>query len=109
VEFRCLGEDDRIARRNDAAPDPEKYARIEASLERMDRSASVGPWTRQTLHLIAAHPGVVSTVLARRLKMERQEFKRNVRKLKELGLTVSLDVGYRLSPLGEAFFQKVDN
>lgn len=29
-------------------------------------------------------------------------FKRRVRRLKELGLTISLDVGYRLSPRGRA-------
>jgi hypothetical protein len=34
--------------------------------------------------------------------MERLPFKANVRKLKALGLTESLDVGYRLSPRGEA-------
>jgi hypothetical protein len=32
----------------------------------------------------------------------RPAFKLNVRKLKELGLTESLDIGYRLSPRGEA-------
>ena len=30
-------------------------------------------------------------------------FKRDVRKLKELGLTESLPVGYRLSPRGRAY------
>ena len=55
--------------------------------------------------LIAAYPGIVSTRLAQRMKMERQEFKINVRKLKELGLTESLEIGYRLSPLGEAFMK----
>jgi Mn-dependent DtxR family transcriptional regulator len=51
----------------------------------------------------------VSTTLARRMKMERPAFKINVRKLKELGLTESLEVGYRLSALGEALlrFRKV--
>jgi hypothetical protein len=34
---------------------------------------------------------------------ERLEFKRDVRKLKELGLTLSLEVGYELSPRGRAF------
>jgi hypothetical protein len=34
---------------------------------------------------------------------ERPAFKTDVRKLKRLGLTISLDVGYRLSPRGEAF------
>jgi hypothetical protein len=103
VAFRCAGADDRIARRNDAGLDPDKLARIEARLARMDRAASAGPWTRNTLALIAARPAVVSSVLARRMKMDRAAFKINVRKLKELGLTESLEIGYRLSPLGEAF------
>ena len=103
VEFRCLGADDRIVRRNDATLDSEKLARIEARLARMDRSGNTGAWTRKTLELIQSHPGVVSTTLARRMKIERPEFKIKVRKLKELGLTESLEVGYRLSRLGEAF------
>jgi hypothetical protein len=103
VEFRCLGPDDRIARRNDATLDAEKLSKIEARLSRMDQRSSTGSWTRKTLQLIESHPGVVSTVLARRMKMERPDFKINVRKLKELGLTESLEVGYRLSPLGKAF------
>jgi hypothetical protein len=37
--------------------------------------------------------------------METAPFKRNVRKLKELGLTESLEVGYRLSPRGQAFMK----
>jgi predicted transcriptional regulator len=39
------------------------------------------------------------------MKMERPAFKINVRKLKELGLTESLDIGYRLSPLGETILE----
>lgn len=105
VQFHCIGADDRIARRNDATLDAEKLAKIESRLARLDRASSTGDWTRKILELIAAHPGVVSTVLARRMKMERPAFKINVRKLKESGLTESLDVGYRLSPLGEAFLK----
>jgi hypothetical protein len=103
VEFRCLGADDRIVRRDDATLDSEKLATIEARLMRMDQSGTTGAWTRKTLELIGSYPGVVSTTLARRMKIERPEFKIKVRKLKELGLTESLEVGYRLSRLGEAF------
>jgi len=105
VEFRCVGEDDRIARRNDDALNPESLARLQARLKRMDDASSTGAWTEKTLQLIASEPGVVSTRLAQRMKMERQGFKINVRKLKELGLTESLEIGYRLSPLGEAFMK----
>ena len=53
--------------------------------------------------MIAASPGVVSTVLADQVGMDRPTFKRRVRQLKELGFTESLEVGYRLSPRGEAY------
>jgi hypothetical protein len=105
VEFKCVGEDDRIARRNDATLNGEKLAKLQTRLKRMDDSSSTGAWTEKTLELIASHPGVVSTRLAQRMKLERQAFKINVRKLKELGLTESLEIGYRLSPLGEAFLR----
>ena len=54
------------------------------------------------LELIAAHPGVRAPDLAARLGRETLAFKIDVRKLKALGLTESLEVGYRLSPRGQA-------
>ncbi len=102
VEFRCLGADDRILRRAQVELSPDELATIRTRLDRMDRSAAGRPWTRQVLRLIERYPGVVSTALARQTGLDRAVFKVQVRKLKELGLTESLDVGYRLSPLGEA-------
>jgi biotin operon repressor len=78
-------------------------AAITARLARMDRASSRGPWTGAVLALIADQPAVVSTVLAEAMGWERQDFKLHVRRLKELGLTLSLDVGYRLSPRGESY------
>jgi len=43
--------------------------------------------------------------LAAGMGMERRALKGNVRKLKELGLTESLEVGYRLSPRGRALLR----
>jgi hypothetical protein len=54
------------------------------------------------LRLVAARPGVVSTELAEELGRERQAFKTDVRKLKNLALTESLHVGYRISSRGRA-------
>lgn len=105
VEFRYVGADDRIERREQGDLTPEEVDDLRARLDRMDHRASGRPWTRGTLALIAKYPGVVSTALARRAGYERQDFKVNVRKLKELGLTESLDVGYRLSPRGEALLR----
>ncbi len=55
------------------------------------------------LELIAENPGVRAPDLAARMGRETLPFKRDVRKLKELGLTESLEVGYRLSPRGRAY------
>ncbi|HEX3088004.1 MAG TPA: hypothetical protein VHQ23_05065 [Ilumatobacteraceae bacterium] len=102
VDFVFVGDDDRIARRNDLSP--EEIDNVIARLARLDRN---GAWTRQTLQLIERYPGIVSTTLARHADQERPVFKLNVRKLKELGLTESLDVGYRLSPRGEAVLRRL--
>jgi len=78
-------------------------AAIAARLSRMDASSKRGPWTSAVLELIASRPAVVSTVLAEALGWERADFKLHVRRLKALGLTISLDVGYRISPRGAAY------
>ena len=70
-------------------------------LTRLDKASSHGPWTRQALELIDRRPAVVSTVLAAEMGIERPLFKIDIRKLKESGLTESLEVGYRLSARGE--------
>jgi hypothetical protein len=79
---------------------------IAARLARMDAASKRGPWTRDVLEQIARQPGVVSTVLAAELDWERPDFKLHVRRLKELGLTISLDVGYRISPRGAAYLAR---
>ena len=61
------------------------------------------PWTREVLRLIADRPGVRAPDLAASLGRETLPFKRDVRKLKELGLTRSLPVGYEISPRGRAY------
>ena len=108
VAFHHVGPDDRIRRRNADVLTDERRAEIQQRLDRMDRAGTGGPWTAKALRLIANYPGVVSTALARRIDRDRMAFKTDVRKLKELGLTESLEVGYRLSPLGRAFVGMVD-
>jgi hypothetical protein len=78
-------------------------AAISASLNRWDAASSDGPWTKRYLDLIAANEGVRAPDLAAAEGQETARFKRRVRQLKGLGLTISLDVGYRISPRGTAF------
>jgi hypothetical protein len=104
VDFHRVDDPDpRVALREQADLGAGAIAEIDRRLARLDEVSPGGPWTQATLAAIAARPGVVSTVLAAELGRDRQAFKVDVRKLKALGLTVSLDVGYRLSARGEAY------
>ncbi len=102
VALRRVGDDPRVVLREDDALDEAAVGEIRARLGRMDRAAPE-PWTRAYLELVAANPGVVARELAARIGMERDPFKIRVRRLKELGLTESLDVGYRISPRGRTY------
>ena len=79
-----------------------ELAEITRKLERLDKASVTGAWTGATLGLIAANPAVRAGDLAPQLRQDLVDFKLNVRKLKNLGLTISLGTGYRLSPRGES-------
>jgi hypothetical protein len=101
VRLRLAGPDPRVALR-DSLPDEREAAQLERRLARLDRFSRHGPWTREVLEAMGAQPGVRAADLAPQFGRERLPFKADVRKLKELGLTESLRVGYRLSPRGRA-------
>jgi len=102
------GPDPRVALRDDAVLSTEAVQAIGVSLNRMDRARGSGPWTLAVLRMIQEQPAVRAPDLAAQLGRETRPFKADVRKLKELGLTESLDVGYRLSPRGKAFLAAVE-
>jgi hypothetical protein len=83
----------------------EQRAELDRRLARLDAASTHGPWTGATLDVIAAKPGVRAADLAAALGRERDPFKADVRKLKNLGLTLSLEVGYRLSARGAAYWR----
>jgi hypothetical protein len=105
IDLRRVGPDPRVALR-DALPDEDEVADLAGRLRRLDRASNHGSWTWQTLALIAENPGVRAADLAASVGREKMPFKLDVRKLKELGLTESLPVGYRLSPRGEFLLQR---
>jgi hypothetical protein len=108
IELHHAGDDPRITLRETEELSDEDVADLRTRLARLDQASPHGPWTLATLRLIAGRPAVVSTELASELGRERLPFKRDVRKLKELGLTESLEVGYRLSPRGRALMARLD-
>ncbi len=104
IRFRPLdGPDPRDQLAATASLSGDEAAAIAARLARMDAASKRGPWTSAVLAQIADRPAVSSALLAETLDWERPDFKLHVRRLKALGLTISLDVGYRLSPRGAAY------
>lgn len=102
IDIRLAGPDPRVALRADAALSAADLGTLEAKLDRMDRAAPE-PWTRAVLRQIRDRPATVSTELAAAVGQPRDYYKIRVRRLKALGLTESLEIGYRLSPRGAAY------
>jgi hypothetical protein len=76
--------------------------------QKLARLDATRVWTMATLEAIEAKPGTRAGDLAVELAWpELQVFKLHVRKLKALGLTLSLEVGYRLAPRGAAYLRAV--
>ena len=101
VAFHLEGIDERELLR-EALPSAEELAEIAQRLARMDGSSPRGAWTAETLELIRDNPGRRAGDLAAEAAVDTPTFKKDVRRLKALGLTISLEVGYRLSPRGES-------
>jgi hypothetical protein len=99
IELQLVSDDPRAVLRA-RRPTEDELRAIRARLGRLDGVAST-PWTLRYLQMIAGQPGTAARVLASQVDTELLPFKRRVRQLKELGLTESPDVGYRLSPRGE--------
>ena len=109
VVFRVVDEPDaRQALAESSALSQADVAEMDRRLARLDAASSRGPWTHEVLAMIAERPEVRAPNLAEAFGRETQSFKRDVRKLRNLGLTLSLRIGYRLSPRGEAYLSLRD-
>ena len=98
-------DDPRSALASRAALSDEELADLERRLQRLNRDRA---WTTPTLEAIHVQPGRRAGDLAPLLGWsELRDFKLHVRQLKALGLTLSLRVGYRLSPRGEAYLHAI--
>jgi hypothetical protein len=101
IRLSWAGEDPRIALRENL-PDDDTLRDLALRLARLD-ARTTGPWTRAVLEWIRDNPHVVSKELAAERGVELLPMKVDIRKLKALGLTISHDVGYELSPRGAAY------
>ena len=99
IQIDGIEPDARVELRGEAQPNDSEWADIRARFAKWEKSAP-GYFTA-ILTTIGEKPSVAAAELAAGFDTEKLKFKQDVRKLKELGLTESLDVGYRLSPRGE--------
>lgn len=106
IRLKYGGKDPRIQLRQDADLSSEDFEAIKKKLKGYERG---GAWTRKVLKLIANNEAVLAGKLADKMRMEKYAFKRRVRQLKELGLTESLEVGYRLSPRGHSYLNRLES
>lgn len=108
ITVRMGGADPRIALRNAADLGADGLAELSGRLARLDKASKTGPWTMQYLRLLHSSPQVRAQDLADKIGLDKPAFKNNVRKLKELGLTISHSPGYELSPRGRTLLDSFD-
>jgi hypothetical protein len=108
IRVRYYSEDPRIALRAHTTLTEKDFLLLKKKLERLDSHDKAGPWTLTVLKAIRDNPKLRAADLADKLNRKKDELKINIRKLKNLGLTISHEVGYTISPLGEHFLNKCD-
>lgn len=100
IALELVGPDPSVALR-ERAPEGDE---LDELVERIGRWT----WAPEALRLIDRRPAVRAADLAGRMGMETSRFKAHVRRLKGLGLTESLSIGYRLSPRGTAVLDALE-
>ena len=106
VKVTYESEDPRLELREKTDLPEEGVQKIKTKLERLDKTR--GPWVLKVMKLIKRYPERRAGDLAEIMQMDKLDFKVNVRKLKNLGLTISHDIGYSLSPLGEIVMERLE-
>ena len=106
ISVRLAGPDPRAALRENAELSDADMERLERKLAAMGARAKDGPWAAGDSAAHRRQAGCARGAIGQSLGMETSLFKPRVRQLKELGLTESLEIGYRLSPRGEAFLRR---
>jgi hypothetical protein len=104
IKFHLVeGPDPREELANTAELTPEDLEDLRTRLGQLDSQSRHGAWTTATLQKIQANPATRAGDLAADSGRDTASFKLDVRKLKNLGLTHSLETGYELSPRGAAY------
>lgn len=104
ISVRYHSEDPRIELREQTGLTVQQFAVLQRKLESLDHHSNKGPWTNKVLSTIRDNPSLHAAGIAKLTGFEKDWLKINIRKLKNLGLTISHNVGYEVSPLGRAYF-----
>lgn len=107
ITLAYAGEDPRVELRQDDNLTDLEFTEIGERLQRLDSASQVGNWTLRVLMAIQQHPMLPAAKLAAETGFEKDWLKRNVRKLKNLGLTISHQHGYTLSPRGVTVLERL--
>ncbi|MEM8571524.1 MAG: hypothetical protein AAGG56_11490 [Pseudomonadota bacterium] len=101
ILLRIAGTDAREALRNDDALTHAQCVDIIGRLSRFDARMPVERLSASVLAWIEIWPDRRAQDMADEIGIDKAKLKAHIRKLKELGLTESRQVGYRLSPRGQ--------
>jgi len=107
IEVAFDSEDPRVELRENVTLEDEDFETLKAALDNLDKFSKVGKWTTKTLQVIQENPKMKAADLAGKAKKEKEWLKLNIRKLKGLGLTISHEPGYTLSPRGEEYLRLI--
>ncbi len=105
ISVRYHSDDPRIKLREQTELSEQQFADLRKKLEQLDNYSKQGSWTKRILLVIKDNPNLHATGIAKLTGFEKEWLKLNIRKLKNLGLTISHNVGYELSPLGKEYLK----
>ncbi len=109
IKFHFAGQDPREVLREQVNLTDDEFDKVHQKLTQLDLRSQDGSWTMTILRLIKQHPGLRATELAAIAHLDTQVLKVKVRKLKSIGLTVSIaQGGYQLSPRGCEMLDRLD-
>lgn len=106
IKVSFQGADPRIQLRQKNSLTNEEYHLLNEKLSRLDQYSKKGSWTLDVMTAIKNNPKLRAMDLAAITGFEKVWLKLNIRKLKNLGLTISHEIGYELSPLGKLYLKK---
>ena len=107
IHVRYFGEDPRVRLRSKTKLGQGEISALKAKLLQLDKYSRNGFWTRDILLAIEENPKLRAADLATKTGKTKEWLKLNIRKLKNLGLTVSHDPGYELSDTGRLFIENI--